>query len=398
MRHTLVSVVGLVLSATSLVAQRPLSRADAIAAAFTRGARIAVARADTAVAGAAILAARARPNPLLTGGYSKSVPNYHMNVDIPIDFPVLRALRMRSAETGQRAAQLRFQFERAMIAMEADTAYTRAVAARQRLVLSRRNASDADSLLRMVERRCDAGDASAMDVELARVNAGQLANTAVGDSLTMISAILDLQSVIGIADAQLSVRPTDSLTATPAADPPAGTTLLEASAAAMRDAAVVNVGLQRRAMWPQLSVSFGLEHGDPDVHGALPTVGVGIGLPLFDRNRGGIAMAEAERARAQAELERTGVEMRNAYAHALRERENALRKVARDQELMASGDRIAAMAITAYREGVSSLPNVLTAQQSARGVMAQYIDDLAAAWIATAELRVFSLSPTRVGQ
>jgi hypothetical protein len=35
---------------------------------------------------------------------------------------------------------------------------------------------------------------------------------------------------------------------------------------------------------------------------------------------------------------------------------------------------------------------VLEAQRVARDVLGQYIDDLAAAWVATAELRVFSLS------
>jgi outer membrane protein TolC len=52
------------------------------------------------------------------------------------------------------------------------------------------------------------------------------------------------------------------------------------------------------------------------------------------------------------------------------------------------------MSLVAYREGAASLPNVLEAQRSARDVRGQYIDDLAAAWIATAELRVLSLTPT----
>jgi outer membrane protein TolC len=52
------------------------------------------------------------------------------------------------------------------------------------------------------------------------------------------------------------------------------------------------------------------------------------------------------------------------------------------------------MSLTAYREGAMSLPDVLAAQRTARDALAQYIDDLAAAWIATAELRVFSLTPT----
>jgi outer membrane protein TolC len=50
------------------------------------------------------------------------------------------------------------------------------------------------------------------------------------------------------------------------------------------------------------------------------------------------------------------------------------------------------MSLTAYREGESSLPNVLEAQRNARDVLGQYIDDVAQAWIASASLRVFTLT------
>src|SRR4051812_22030879 len=117
------------LFASSLAAQTPLTRSSAIDAALDRGARLGVAQADTAIANAALITARARPNPSVNASYSKSVPNWHFSADIPIDFPMLRNLRVRSARIGLLAAQLRLQFNRAMIAMEADTAYTRAVAA-----------------------------------------------------------------------------------------------------------------------------------------------------------------------------------------------------------------------------------------------------------------------------
>ena len=54
------------------------------------------------------------------------------------------------------------------------------------------------------------------------------------------------------------------------------------------------------------------------------------------------------------------------------------------------------MSFVAYREGASSLPNVLEAQRNAREVLAQYIDDVADAWIFAAELRVISLTPTSI--
>jgi cobalt-zinc-cadmium efflux system outer membrane protein len=378
------------LLAAPLAAQTPLTRSGAIEAAFDRGARLGVAQADTAVANAALITARALPNPSVNGSYSKSTPNWHVNADIPIDFPMLRNLRVRSARVGLLAAQLKLQFNRAMIAMEADTAYTRAIAAREKLALSRRNALDADSLFHMVERRRDAGDASDMDVELARVNSLQETNVAADDSLNYVSSLLDLQGALGLLEDNVAVRPTDSLTAPPAPVTPATTSLDVESAKLSLDAAGYNVQLQHRSIWSQLSISPGFEFGDPDQKGILPTIGLGVGLPLFDRNRGQIAQAEAERLKAQAELRLAEVEARNAIAHALRERENAIGKVARDQALVASANRVAAMALTAYREGASSLPNVLEAQRTAREVLSQYINDLASAWVATAELRVFS--------
>lgn len=395
-----VNVVRIVSSAlcllhTSLVAaQTPLTRSGALDAALSRGPRLALARADTAVARAGVLVARARPNPSLTGTYSKSFPNYHVAADIPIDFPTLRQLRIRAAQLGLDAANVRFLLARAQIALDADTTYTHAIAARERLALSHRNALDADSLLHMVERRRDAGDASDMDVELARVNAGQQANVAAADSLTLLSTLLDLQAVLGIPSDRLEIAATDSLGAPAGVPSLPAATLSEVAANLSLESATLSARLQHRSLWSTPSISLGFEQGDPDQHGLLPTFGLGIGLPLFDRNRGGIAQAEAERVRAAAELSLAQVEARNEIAHAARTRENALARVERDRALVTSANRVATMSLTAYREGASTLANVLEAQRSARDVLGQYVDDLTAAWIATAELRVFALTPT----
>jgi cobalt-zinc-cadmium efflux system outer membrane protein len=375
--------------------QTPVTRAQALEIALDRGARLGVARADTAVAAAQVIAARVRPNPSFSASYSKSVPNFHYTFDIPFDFPTLRQMRIRAAQTGLEAANLRYTLARAMIALDADTTYTRAVAAREHLALSRRTALAADSLRRMVERRRDAGDASDMDVELARVTAGQQANAAAGDSLELISALLDLQAVLGMRSENVELLATDSLVAPPEAMTARPVTLGEAAASLSLESATLSARLQRRSIWTTPSLSLGFEHGDPDQPGILPTFGLGIALPLFDRNRGGVAQAEAERARAAAELTLAQVEARNQIAHATRERENAVARVGRDQLVAASANRVAAMSLTAYREGASSLVNVIEAVRTSREVLAQYITDLAAAWIATAELRALGAAPPR---
>jgi cobalt-zinc-cadmium efflux system outer membrane protein len=376
-------------------AQRPITRTDAVSSALERGARAAVARADTLVGSAQLLMARQWENPTLALTYSKSTPNYHEIVDLPIDLFGVRAARIGSAQSARLASQYRFRFERAAAALDADTTYTRALAALEHVRLSRRNARDADSLRRMSIVRRDAGDASELDVLLAGVNAGQAANQAASDSLTYISTLFDLQSVMGLDSERVAITPVDSLTL------PA-TTIGTTSAAALPivaaeqslTAAELSVRAQRRSVFTPLSLQAGIEHGDPSEPGVLPTFGVSIPLPLLNRNRGGIATAEAERERARAELALVRLETQAAIGRASRARLLALEKIQRDRVLVESAGRIAAMSLTAYREGAQGLPAVLEAQRNAREILSQYIDDLAEAWIATATLRLYNLDTT----
>jgi outer membrane protein, heavy metal efflux system len=387
-------------SACAQDAPTPISRAAAVEAAVARGARLALARADTAVAFAQLLTARALQNPTLSATYSKSPPNYHLIGDLPIDYPGVRRTRIRSAQAARQAAQYRFAFERAAAALDADTTYTRALAALERARLSRRNAHDADSLRGMVVARRDAGDASTLDVELATVTAGQQANVAAADSLIFLSTVLDLQIVIGLPSDRIAVMPGDSLggvsTDGDATAPMPAAPLRVAAATLALESAALAARLQRRTLFGTPSITAGIETGDPGERGILPTFGVSLPLPLLDRNRGPIAQAEAERERARAELTLAQLESQAQIGRARRERAIALAKVERDRRLVASANRVAAMSLTAYREGASSLPNVLEAQRNAREILAAYVDDLAAAWIATAVLRVVMLTSAGV--
>jgi cobalt-zinc-cadmium efflux system outer membrane protein len=382
------------LSAAVARSQQPVTRAQAIESAVTRGARAAVARADTLVAAAQLLTARSWDNPSLAATYSKSLPSYHTIVDFPLDITGLRGTRVQAAQAGRLASQYRFEFERAAAALDADTSYTRALAALERVRLSRRNARDADSLRRMAVIRRDAGDASELDVLLAAVNAGQAANLAIADSVTLISTIFDLQTVMGLDTTRIAIVPSDSLTMPPTTPPNAVPEVALPIAAARQalTAADLSVRLQRRSLFTPFSLQGGVEWGDPGTPGLLPTVGVSIPLPLLNRNRGPIAQAEAERERARAELSLALFQTQATVGRARRERAVALEKLQRDLVLVASANRIAAMSLVAYREGAQGLPAVLEAQRNAREILSQYINDLADAWIATATLRLFSLT------
>lgn len=376
----------------------PVSRSDAVASALGRGPTLAVARADTVAAFAQMISARAVQNPTVLASYSKSTPQYHLTMELPLDFPTLRHARIGSARAARLAAAYRFAFERAAAALDADTTYTRALAAREHARLSRRNAQEADSLRVIAVRRRDAGDASDMDVELAIVNAGQAENIAAADSLAFLSSVIDLQAVMGLADQRAAVMPVDSLgvpaltdgsEATSTADP-----LQVAAARAQLESATFGLRVQHRSILSAPTLIFGFETGDPTraEPGILPTFGIGLPVPFFNRNSGPIAQAEAERLRAQAELNLVTVQVRTETARVRRAQAIALAKVQRDQSLIVAANRVASMALTAYREGASPLATALEGQRNARDMLAQYVDDLADAWIAGAELRVLTLT------
>lgn len=383
-------------------AQRAVTRGQAVEAAITVGPRLAVARADTAVALAQLISASSLPDPTATASYSKDTPSYHAGLEWPIDFPWLRGPRVGSARAARAAAQYNYTFDRAAAALDADTTYTRALAAREHARLSRRNASDADSLRRMAATRRDAGDASDLDVELATVNAGQQANVAAADSLSYVSTLLDLQTVMGIMETQATVLPSDSL-GYPAVVEGEGevainTTLEVAAAQQTFNAAQLAATFQRRVAWSAISLTGGFDWGDPTEHGVLPTFGFSVPIALLSRHRGQNLEAQATVDRTRAALALAQTEGAARIARARREQNIALAKVGRDRLLLASANRVVSMSLTAYREGQSSLPNVLEAQRNARDILGQYIDDLAAAWIASASLRVFLLTTASAQQ
>src|SRR5947199_64962 len=305
----------------SLSAQQPVTRAQAAAAALARGARAAFGRADTAAAGGVLRGARAYPNPSFAATYTKDVPRYHYVADLLLDLPWLRAVRLGAAAAARAATGRGCACDRAAIRVAVDTAYTRALAAAAHARLSRRNARDADSLLTMARLRREVGDVSELDVRLAEVNAGQLLNVAVDDSLAALDGLLAVQFAMGLPAEAASITLADSLVPPPDSSPaPTGEPLRIAAAGASLRFEDRNLALAHRSVIPAPSLQVGVERGDPadPAQGVLPTVGLALALPLFNRNGGEIGQARAARDRAQANLDVTRRESAADVARARR--------------------------------------------------------------------------------
>src|SRR6266566_3833001 len=316
-----------------LWAQQPVTRADAVAAALLRGARVALGRADTTAALGAARAARAFPNPTVSGSYSKDTPNYHALGELPLDLPWLRR---------------------------------------------------------------EVGDVSELDVRLAAVNAGQLANVAADDSLAALAALVSLQLQMGLTGGEATIVLVDSLRVPSDSAVRESPVLLPVVAAeASLRSAERSLAFARRSRFAP-NIQFGFDTGDPastTPHQLLPVVGFSLPFPLFNFGRGDVLRAAAERDRALAELDLTRRETGAAVARARRELVAARDRLRRTAGLVESANRVVVMSLQAYSEGAVPLASVLEAQRNAREILARYIDDLATADAAARALKLLTASP-----
>ncbi len=145
--------------------------------------------------------------------------------------------------------------------------------------------------------------------------------------------------------------------------------------------AELGIALERRLRFATPSLSLGFDQHDPGGlgNGVLPTIGIALPLPLFNQNGASVQLAQAQRDRARAELAQARIEVNAAIAEARRDFAVAQARAARSRQFVDGANRVASLSLLAYREGTAALAGVIEAQRTAREVLAQYIEDLAAA-------------------
>jgi cobalt-zinc-cadmium efflux system outer membrane protein len=280
---------------------------------------------------------------------------------------------------------------RAGIRYRVEVAYGLAAGATALHLLSSQAMSDGQEMLRIAEAREASGDAAELDVALARVALGELHSAMLSDSLAALDAALSLQSLLGMPQDRVLLAPGDSLADFDPPPPAAGGAALRLRAA---DSIVASeqagLTLARRRRFPAPALRFGFERGDPtgSEPGTLPTVGVTIPLPIFDRGSAQVASAEAALMRARAERLAMERDVESALPAAHRRWEAARARIAVDQDAVQSARNVAELAQTAYREGAYTLASVLEAQRSARDTLRRLIEDLMAGREAAAAYRL----------
>lgn len=111
--------------------------------------------------------------------------------------------------------------------------------------------------------------------------------------------------------------------------------------------------------------------------GPEANVQVGITLPIFNRNQGGIAAAQAELAIAEREMTRLQLSLRVRLAQAFRDYNNAVNAVRRYQEvILPRAQRAYNLYLASFQQMAASYPQVLISQRTMFQVREQYLNAL----------------------
>ncbi|MCA1603285.1 MAG: TolC family protein, partial [Acidobacteria bacterium] len=107
--------------------------------------------------------------------------------------------------------------------------------------------------------------------------------------------------------------------------------------------------------------------------GAEGVIEVGVNVPIFNRNQGGIAAAEAELAITERELDRLQLVLRSQLASSFREYRNATQMVERYRtQVLPRARQAYEMYLSSFRQMAAAYPQVLIAQRTLFQVEAEY--------------------------
>ncbi|GIT31865.1 MAG: RND transporter [Planctomycetaceae bacterium] len=133
---------------------------------------------------------------------------------------------------------------------------------------------------------------------------------------------------------------------------------------------------QKRLVVPDIDLRVGVGH--MDVTGSdVTSVRVGVPLPIFDRNQGGIARSEAELIRARFGVERLEIELHQRAAVAFREYSNARQQTRRySAEILPRASRSLRLVRRGYSQGQVPYLELLVAQQKFIEVNLSYLSSI----------------------
>lgn len=293
-------------------------------------------------------------------------------------------LRLNRAVASEeiRQAQWVYQAQRLRVLNDVRTAFYDGLAAQQTIEVYEQLLRISEEGLKVADRLLAGKEASRVDVLQARVEARSVAlqwqnarnqQTAVWRRLAAVVGRPDLEtaSLAGRLDEDIP-----SLTWEEARDRLLAESPLLAEAQAGVRRAECALERQRAERVPNLQLQAGVSH-DNQTGFDTASAGIGLPLPVFNRNQGNIRRAQAELAAAQKEVDRVRLELQQRLATVFGQFENSRQQAEKyAKEILPDARESLELVRKGYRAGELNYVTLLTAQRTYFQVSLNAIESL----------------------
>ena len=398
-RQSIVAAIVSSIAVTSIAGQggfRTLTIEEAVNEAVQRNLGLLAARADLSVAEAALVTARLRPNPVLSGsadgldwlgtGFSElnnaGPPQYAVRVDVPFERASKRELRTHVAEETRRVAEAQIADAVRRLMLEVLLASIDVLEAKAKLRLAEDTLQSFERLVQLNERRLTSGAIPQLEVSRSRVAMLQYRGNVRSAQLVLTQARLKLLPLLGKKPDEEPIDIDDRL-ALPASAIAADLTVLQQSArstrpdllAARREQARTQADLRLQLAQGKVDYTLGAEYRrQQGVNGRGNLLGL-----FFNRNQGEIVRAEAEAGKATRSLTALETDVAGQVASAYAEFTASRQLVDEiERDLLEPTDQGRTGTAYVYQAGAISLLDVLDAQRAYNDTMETYYSAQAA--------------------
>jgi cobalt-zinc-cadmium efflux system outer membrane protein len=374
------------------VPKRSLTLTDAVEIFLRQNLELVAARYDIETADAEKLTARLRPNPQITVGLSDLPLNlrgpiikeqtYDYGISRPIELGGKRSKRIDVAEKNSDLARGQFQMTVWQLTNDLKRKFYTVVLNQSLLSLARENEATFAEIVKHTTELMNAGEISGLDLERVEVEKLKFDTDLANSERDYEVALRDLRFALGGDYRVMDIEVTGTIDYEPHQF--SHPELLDLALAARPDlkaaqlserAADANIRLQNAQRIPDLTLGGGIEQVPSGT--SSYTFGVGIALPVSDRNQGERAKALIEKKKAQNQEELITNQVRSDVDKALVAFEVQKRRV----DLYRTGvitkvNNIQNMTQTALQAGEASTLDLLDAIRTRRDPLAGFYQTL----------------------
>lgn len=302
-----------------------------------------------------------------------------------------RGARVDVATYGQTVAQL--ELDRRVNGLRADVvqAFYAALRAQTGLDLAKQSLDLTERGLRIVDGRVRAGKSSPVEATRAQV---QLAEARLQVRRAETEKVTAYQQLAQITGSSVTVFDRlESPTLSPGLPPRTDVLLAKLDQTPEMRKAVVQIdqsdaslGAEKAQRIPNLTVSVGSQY-DRSVRERVNVVGLSMPLPLFDRNQGNVLSASRRADQARDMRNAVELRLRSETQTALNQWSTAMQEVeSYDKTILPSAQQAVDTATRGFEMGKFGFIEVLDAQRTLIVARGQYLDSLAAATNARAQV------------